>query len=110
MSSGPNPQSNQKETENLIEKENFEIHPDGTNYSGQMKIFKRDDANGSQDMIFIPHGQGTLKWPDGASYTGDIRDGKANGKGKFRHANGDYYEGDFVNDQAHGFGEYIYHQ
>jgi hypothetical protein len=61
-------------------------------------------------MIFIPHGHGTLQWPDGASYTGEIRDGKANGKGKFSHANGDSYEGDFVNDQAHGFGEYIYHE
>ena len=61
-------------------------------------------------MVYIPHGKGTLKWPDGASYQGDIRDGKANGKGKFSHANGDSYEGEFVNDQAHGFGEYIYHE
>ena len=109
--SGNNPQSLRKPSENLIEKENFEIHPDGTTYSGQMKIVKRDDntsgKGGSRkeesnsetaDMVYIPHGYGTLKWPDGASYTGEIRDGKANGKGKFSHANGDSYEGEFVND------------
>lgn len=56
VGSGQNPQSLKKESEKLIEKENFEIHPDGTNYSGQMKIFKRDDGSGTQDMIFIPHG------------------------------------------------------
>lgn len=32
--SGNNPQSLKKQSEHLIEKENFEIHPDGTTYSG----------------------------------------------------------------------------
>jgi hypothetical protein len=70
--------------EHLIHKDNFEIHPDGTTYSGQMKVvtagktvngaIKYENATfDSQDhLVFIPHGKGTLKWADGASYTGDI--------------------------------------
>ena len=67
-------------------------------------------GNSCTEFTFIPHGHGTLRWPDGASYTGDIRDGKANGNGKFTHANGDTYDGQFLDDQAHGQGEYIYHE
>lgn len=32
------PSINELPNEHLIEKENFEIHPDGTTYSGQMKV------------------------------------------------------------------------
>ena len=39
----------------------------------------------------IPEGHGTMKWPDGAVYTGMIKNGKANGKGVFKHVNGDIY-------------------
>ena len=109
-----------QELENLINKENFEIHPDGTTYTGQMKVVRKGTGDiiqdyqkagiASSDLFFIPHGKGTLHWPDGASYTGDIRDGKANGQGRFTHANGDTYHGHFVDDQAHGQGEYIYHE
>ena len=75
--------------DSLITKENFEIHPDGTTYTGQMKVIRKGtgdiitdfskSGSTATDLFFIPHGKGTLHWPDGASYTGDIRDGKANG-------------------------------
>lgn len=68
-------------------------------------------TNESQDhLVFIPHGKGTLTWADGASYSGEIQDGKANGQGTFQHANGDSYVGQFKDDQAHGYGEYTYYE
>lgn len=103
-----------------MQKENYEIHPDGTTFTGQMKVIKKSTGDivtdftksigSGSEFCFIPHGYGTLNWPDGASYTGDIRDGKANGQGRFTHANGDTYQGQFLEDQAHGHGEYIYHE
>ena len=33
------------------------------------------------DFNFVPHGKGTLSWPDGASYTGELRNGKVYGEG-----------------------------
>ena len=50
----------------------------------------------------IKHGKGTQTWPDGAKYTGEWRNGKAEGFGTFTHANSDVYAGDFKDDRANG--------
>ncbi|XP_049905725.1 alsin-like isoform X1 [Epinephelus moara] len=78
------------------------------------------------------HGRGTMKWPDGRTYSGNFkngqedgygeciipnkalhkadsyqghwRDGKIHGFGKYKYANGEVYEGCFCDGQRHGYG------
>ncbi|KAG7239896.1 hypothetical protein INR49_028296 [Caranx melampygus] len=78
------------------------------------------------------HGRGTMKWPDGRTYTGNFKngvedgygecimpnkvlnktdcyqghwkDGKIHGFGKYRYASGEVYEGCFFDGQRHGYG------
>ncbi|KAG7502317.1 alsin-like isoform X2 [Solea senegalensis] len=78
------------------------------------------------------HGRGTMKWPDGRTYTGNFknglengygeslmpnkalnkpdsyqghwREGKINGFGKYKYASGEVYEGCFFDGQRHGYG------
>ncbi|XP_069388473.1 alsin-like isoform X5 [Paralichthys olivaceus] len=78
------------------------------------------------------HGRGTMKWPDGRTYTGNFkngledgygesvmpdkvlnkpdsyqgqwRDGKIHGFGKYKYASGEVYEGCFYEGQRHGYG------
>ncbi|XP_037136637.1 alsin-like isoform X2 [Syngnathus acus] len=78
------------------------------------------------------HGRGTMRWPDGRTYTGNFtngledgfgecmipdkllnkagcyqghwRDGKIHGFGVYRYANGEVYEGCFNDGQRHGYG------
>ncbi|XP_035532247.1 alsin-like isoform X3 [Morone saxatilis] len=78
------------------------------------------------------HGRGTMKWPDGRTYSGNFkngledgygeclipnkvlnkpdsyqghwRDGKIHGFGKYKYASGEVYEGCFSDGQRHGYG------
>ncbi|KAI3356099.1 hypothetical protein L3Q82_017364, partial [Scortum barcoo] len=78
------------------------------------------------------HGRGTMKWPDGRTYSGNFkngleegygeciipnkalnkpdsyqgqwRDGKVHGFGKYKYASGEVYEGCFIDGQRHGYG------
>nr|XP_046260313.1 alsin-like isoform X3 [Scatophagus argus] len=78
------------------------------------------------------HGRGTMKWPDGRTYSGNFksgledgygecvipnkvlnkadiyqghwRDGKIHGFGKYKYASGEVYEGCFSEGQRHGYG------
>ncbi|XP_042350663.1 alsin-like [Plectropomus leopardus] len=78
------------------------------------------------------HGRGTMKWPDGRTYSGSFkngqedgygeciipdkvlnkpdiyqghwRDGKIHGFGKYKYASGEVYEGCFCDGQRHGYG------
>ncbi|XP_045909587.1 alsin-like isoform X3 [Micropterus dolomieu] len=78
------------------------------------------------------HGRGTMKWPDGRTYSGNFkngledgygeclipnkvlnkpdsyqghwRDGKIHGFGKYKYASGEVYEGCFCDGQRHGYG------
>ncbi|XP_018537544.1 alsin isoform X2 [Lates calcarifer] len=78
------------------------------------------------------HGRGTMKWPDGRTYTGNFKngledgygeciipnkvlnkpdtyqghwkDGKIHGFGKYKYASGEVYEGCFCDGQRHGYG------
>jgi hypothetical protein len=51
-----------------------------------------------------PHGQGTMTWKNGDSYTGAYARGSMTGKGTWRFFNGYYYEGDFERGEFHGSG------
>ncbi|XP_059199040.1 alsin-like isoform X2 [Centropristis striata] len=78
------------------------------------------------------HGRGTMKWPDGQTYSGNFKngqedgygeiiipnkvlnradsyqgqwkDGKIHGFGKYKYASGEVYEGCFCDGQRHGYG------
>ncbi len=54
------------------------------------------------------HGYGTQVWPDGAKYEGFWKDNQACGKGKFWHIDGDIFEGEWRADKANGYGTYIH--
>ena len=41
------------------------------------------------------NGQGTKAFPDGGTYTGEFKDGKANGQGTLTYADGTTYTGAF---------------
>ena len=45
---------------------------DGAIYTGQMKKVIEDGIE-----VLVKHGRGVQKWPDGAKYEGDWRDGMA---------------------------------
>jgi len=48
-----------------------------------------------------------LAWPDGASYTGNVRDKKPAGSGRYTRLNGSYYEGPFEDGLPHGQGKLV---
>ena len=50
----------------------------------------------------------TIRYDDGCVYTGQVVNGKRNGKGTMTWPNGDVYEGDFVDDIRTGKGKYIW--
>ena len=55
----------------------------------------------------------TIRYDDGCVYTGQVVNGKRNGKGKYTWGKdsqwaGDVYDGDFVNEQFHGKGRYVF--
>jgi hypothetical protein len=50
------------------------------------------------------HCQGTVKLPDGSKYTGEFRNGVANGRGRFNSRKYGYYVGEFRNGKFHGQG------
>ena len=53
-------------------------------------------------------GQGRLRWPDGAVYEGEFRQGVRSGWGSVRFANGATYEGGWLNSKTHGYGKFVW--
>ena len=53
-------------------------------------------------------GRGSYKWPSGARYTGQLRNGKSEGYGIMEYADGDRYEGEWRDEKKHGYGKYTY--
>ena len=51
--------------------------------------------------------QGPFRFPDGATYYGEVTDGRICGQGEWRSAQGDCYFGSFRNDVFHGKGMYM---
>ncbi|XP_055005608.1 alsin-like isoform X2 [Boleophthalmus pectinirostris] len=59
------------------------------------------------------HGRGTMKWPDGKTYTGNFKNGLEDGYGECLMPNkalnkADCYHGHWKDGQIHGFGKYKY--
>lgn len=74
-------------------------------------IFNRVSYNGLiQCATAERNGHGTLKWADGAIYTGKFESGVRNGYGRMVYANGDVYEGEFARDKRSesGRGTYVW--
>ncbi len=55
-----------------------------------------------------PHGQGTYQWASGQSYQGEWVQGQPQGTGRMKFANGNVYEGTFVNGTPQGRGTMTY--
>jgi len=56
----------------------------------------------------LDNGEHTLKWTDGASYTGSLKDGKMHGCGKWTSADErTTYTGEWLDDRWHGKGELV---
>lgn len=54
----------------------------------------------------VPHGQGSLKMPDGTTYDGEWSRGRPHGRGKVNYAGGGIYTGQFAGGRRHGYGQY----
>lgn len=55
------------------------------------------------------HGRGTMKWPDGRTYSGNFKNGLEDGYGECVMLNkADSYQGQWKEGQIHGFGKYKY--
>ena len=51
------------------------------------------------------HGKGTLQWPEGGSYEGEFKDGLLHGAGDFTDMFGNRYVGEFIDGQFSGNGK-----
>ena len=52
-----------------------------------------------------PHGQGTYRWADGTTLTGEWAEGKPHGAARMERADGCWYDGTFADGKAVGAGE-----
>ena len=59
---------------------------------------------GSMDALKFD-GEGSMEWPDGSRYDGDLQDSRFHGQGKFTWANGERYAGAWRRGQRHGQGK-----
>jgi hypothetical protein len=50
----------------------------------------------------------SVKWKDGSSYEGLIKDGNCHLRGVLRYANGDRYEGEYKDNKMDGLGVYVW--
>lgn len=94
----------------------------GINYAGAFSSDGEGRVSGSGTVLWPngdryegdllsgrPNGKGIFKWSSGQQYEGDFVDGKPNGKGKMIFSNnGERYEGDFLNGNPDGVGRYFW--
>ena len=52
------------------------------------------EYTGERNSDFRPHGQGTMKYASGITYSGQWKDGKFNGQGTMTLADGTTYTGE----------------
>jgi hypothetical protein len=67
-------------------------------------IFSKGDSYSGEWRNGKADGKGILKYADGNRYSGDWKDGKANGYGTMNYADGSKYVGDWKFSLAHGRG------
>jgi len=53
-------------------------------------------------------GQGAIKYADGGTYTGEWKDGNASGQGAIKYADGGTYTGEWKDGERHGHGNLTY--
>jgi hypothetical protein len=46
----------------------------------------------------VPHGQGSIKYPDGSEFVGQFENGRRNGEGEAKYADGTKYIGQWTDD------------
>ena len=90
----------------IVFKRNYKISEDGTTFTGYIQIVRKYVEGNETVSEEMPHGQGTLSWPDGSYYQGDFVNGLAEGVGIKVMANDDIYQGDFRDDKFNGNGQY----
>ena len=72
---------------------------DGTENNAHNKYIGAEKNN-------VPHGKGTMTWPDGRKYSGEWRNGKRQGYGTYHWPGGEVYRGQWQNNLWHGQGTY----
>lgn len=99
-------------SDNNICKPILDLEPSIQHYSNnlhQEKLFTKIHISenflyvGYVDEDYIPHGYGTISYPNGDKYTGDFIKGKKNGQGEyFCQDDGTTYKGFWENDKRQG--------
>ena len=56
----------------------------------------------------VPHGEGTLTFPDGGKYVGEFKEGKIHGQGTATYPDGSKYVGEWQDGNWHGQGTFTY--
>ncbi len=94
----------------VIEGKNFryegQINEAGEKHGQGTLTFASGDTYSGQWRNDKMNGEGTYTFADGDRYVGQFRDNKMSGRGTYTYANGDRYTGRFVNDVKDGPGTY----
>ena len=76
---------------------------------------KRDNLRISEGLKYtgealdgLPHGKGTMTYPDGQVYVGEFKDGNCHGQGTMTNPNGSSYVGEFYENSRTGHGTEIF--
>lgn len=91
-------EENEQES-NAINFETKHQFPDGSHYTGQMRIIYKN-----KKRTMIQHGNGQFTLPDGRMYEGKWKNGKI-AEGTLKYTNGNVFNGEFHNLEPHGYGE-----
>ena len=65
---------------------------------------KGAEYSGDKNSAGLPHGNGTMTYPDGNVYEGEWKNGQRTGKGIMKYPSGDVYEGGWKNGKRSGKG------
>eukprot|EP00241_Pyramimonas_parkeae_P022396 CAMPEP_0114297716 /NCGR_PEP_ID=MMETSP0059-20121206/12007_1 /TAXON_ID=36894 /ORGANISM="Pyramimonas parkeae, Strain CCMP726" /LENGTH=199 /DNA_ID=CAMNT_0001419977 /DNA_START=75 /DNA_END=674 /DNA_ORIENTATION=+ len=57
--------------------------------------------------VDMPNGQGSLKYPSGATYEGQLDNGRYQGNGKYTWPDGSWYDGGWMFNKFHGMGKFF---
>ena len=62
----------------------------------------KTDGDPNKDTVYVgelrngvPHGEGTLTFPDGGKYVGEFKEGKIHGQGTYTYPDGEKYVGEW---------------
>ena len=69
-----------------------------------MTSSKREWYKNNLKELYVQHGWGTSRWPNGAKYSGMWSNGQANGEGVYTFKSGASVQATFCNSKAQGDG------